>query len=164
MLKKTLLIFALLSPFLGFAQIKNLEYKAMLDSLYSHTVPLISVDSLKHLKNIYVLDTRETKEFEVSHLKNALNVGYIWFDMRTIYNIPKDGTVVLYCSVGYRSEKIGEKLLNNGYQHVYNLYGSIFEWVNQGNPVYKSNGIQTSEIHTYDKKWAKWLKKGTKVD
>ncbi len=164
MLKKILLIFVLICPVFGFTQIKNLDYKAMLDSLYSHSVPLISVDSLKHLKNIHVLDTRETKEFEVSHLKNALNVGYIWFDMRTIYNIPKDDTVVLYCSVGYRSEKIGEKLLKIGYQHVYNLYGSIFEWVNQGNPVYKSNGIQTSEIHTYDKKWAKWLTKGTKVD
>lgn len=164
MIKKWLLYFVLAFPVWGFAQIKNPEFKVLIDSLYHHTVPLIAVDSLKHLKNVYVLDTRETEEFSVSHLKNARNVGYIWFDMRSVYDIPKDATVVLYCSVGYRSEKIGEKLLKYGYKNVYNLYGSIFEWVNQGNPVYKSNGVQTSEIHTYKKKWAKWIERGTKVN
>ena len=164
MFKKWIIWFVLIFPFKGFAQINNAEFKKVLDRMYHHTVPLITVDSLKNLKSIYILDTREINEFDVSHLKNARNVGYIWFDMRSIYDIPKEATVVLYCSVGYRSEKIGEKLLKYGYQHVYNLYGSIFEWVNQGNPVYKSNGIQTSEIHTYNKKWSKWIERGTKVN
>ena len=164
MVKKWIIWFVLIFPFKGFAQINSAEFKKVLDGMYRHTVPLITVDSLKNLKSIYVLDTREIKEFDVSHLKNARNVGYIWFDMRSIYDIPKEATVVLYCSVGYRSEKIGEKLLKYGYQNVYNLYGSIFEWANQGNPVYKSNGIQTSEIHSYNKKWAKWIEKGTKVN
>ena len=164
MIKKWLLWIILTFPLVGFAQINNLEFKKVLDSMYNHTVPLITVDSLKYLKAVYILDTRETKEFDVSHLKNARSVGYIWFDMRSVYDIPKDATVVLYCSIGYRSENIGEKLLKYGYQHVYNLYGSIFEWVNQGNPVYKSSGVQTSEVHTYNKKWAKWIDRGTKVN
>ncbi|MFC5284967.1 rhodanese-like domain-containing protein [Pedobacter alpinus] len=164
MLKKLWLYILLSLPYAVFAQIKTPEFKEMLDNMYDHTVPLMSVDSLKHLKNVYLLDTREKEEFEVSHLKNARNVGYIWFDMRKVYDIPKDATIVVYCSVGYRSEKIGEKLLKNGYQNVYNLYGSIFEWVNEGNPIYKSNGVQTTEIHTYNKNWSKWVLKGTKVN
>lgn len=164
MFKKCIIIFILICPVLAVAQIKNINYKTMLDSLYSHTVPLITIDSFKRLKNVYVLDTRESKEYEVSHLKNALNVSYIWFDMRTIYKIPKDATVIVYCTVGYRSEKIGEKLLKSGYRHIYNLHGGIFEWANQCNPVYKTNGTQTSEIHTYESEWAKWLSKGTKVN
>jgi rhodanese-related sulfurtransferase len=164
MFKRWSIVFALFFPLWGFAQIKNPAFKKVLDKMYHHTVPLISVDSLKHLKAVYILDTREDNEFDVSHLKNARNVGYIWFDMRSIYDIPKEATIVLYCSVGYRSEKIGEKLIKYGYQNVYNLYGSIFEWVNEGNPVYKSNGVQTSEIHTYNKKWAKWVESGTKVN
>ncbi|MEO5910537.1 MAG: rhodanese-like domain-containing protein [Pelobium sp.] len=163
MIKKVLTFISFLFPSILFAQIKNEDYKEMLDSIYAHSVPLITVDSLKHLKNAYVLDTREKDEFEVSHLKNARNVGYIWFDMRKVYDIPKDATIVVYCSVGYRSEKIGEKLIKDGYHHVYNLYGSIFEWSNEGNPLYKSNGVQTTEVHTYSKKWSKWLDKGTKV-
>lgn len=147
------------------AQIQNTEFKNLLDSMYQHTVPLISVEEFKLLdkNDLYVLDTRETKEFKVSHLKNARHVGYFWFDMRNVYDIPENSTIVLYCSVGFRSEKIGEKLLRSGYSKVYNLYGSIFEWVNQGNPVYRSNGVQTSEIHGYNKEWSKWLQRGAIV-
>jgi rhodanese-related sulfurtransferase len=163
-MKYKFLIFFLLSfPLFSLGQIKNIEYKNMLDSIYEHTVPLMTVDSLYHLKKTFILDTREQKEFDVSHIKNARNVGYVWFDMRKVYDIPKDATIVLYCSVGYRSEKIGEKLIKNGYKHVYNLYGSIFEWVNEGYPVYKTNGVQTAEIHTYNEKWSKWVIKGAKV-
>ncbi|WP_026898683.1 rhodanese-like domain-containing protein [Daejeonella oryzae] len=159
-----LLILSLIS-FSSYAQIQNPDFKNMLDSLYQHTVPLISVEEFKKLdqENLYILDTRESKEFNVSHLKQARHVGYFWFDMRRIFDIPKDATVVLYCSVGYRSEKIGEKLLSYGFKKVYNLYGSIFEWVNEGNPVYKSSGVQTSEIHTFNEDWSRWVTKGTKV-
>jgi hypothetical protein len=92
------------------AQVNNSEFKDHLDSLYRHTVPLISVGELKDLnkENLYVLDTRETKEYKVSHLKNPRHVEYYWFDMRKVYDIPKDASIVLYCSVGLRSERIGE--------------------------------------------------------
>lgn len=148
------------------AQTMNPDFRLMLDSIIDHKVPHISVEEfIKMNKNeVFVLDIREDKEFKVSHLKNARNVGYIWFDMRKIYDIPRDADIVVYCSVGFRSEKIGKKLINAGYKNVYNLYGGIFEWVNSGQPVYKLNGVQTSEIHTYNKAWAKWVEKGTKVN
>lgn len=147
------------------AQILNPNFKDLLDSTYHHTVPLITVEEFKKLdkRNVFLLDTREVKEYKVSHLKNARHVGYFWFDMRSVYDIPKDAVIVVYCSVGIRSERIGEKLLTSGYQNVYNLYGSIFEWVNQKNPVYRSNGVQTSEIHGYNKDWSRWLERGAIV-
>ncbi len=148
------------------AQIKNPEFKLMLDSIYELTAPLISVADLIKMdkQNMYILDTREEEEYDVSHLKNARHVGYIWFDMRTIYDIPMDANVVLYCTVGSRSEKIAGKLLAAGYKNVYNLYGGIFEWINERNPVYKRNGVQTSEIHTYDKALSRWVDRGSKVN
>ncbi|HEY1062637.1 MAG TPA: rhodanese-like domain-containing protein [Daejeonella sp.] len=159
------ILFCLLSSPL-IAQIKNPEYKQTLDSLYNHTVPLITIDEfIKTDKyNLYILDTREEDEFMVSHLKNARHVGNFWFDMRKVYDIPKNSTVVVYCSVGIRSEKIGEKLIAAGYKNVLNLYGGIFEWVNQGHPVYKQNGVQTAEIHTYNNTWDRWAERGTKVN
>ena len=143
----------------------NPDFKLMLDSIYDHKVPLISIEEFIEMnKNeVFVLDIREEKEFNVSHLKNARNPGYFWFDMRKVYDIPRDANIVVYCSVGIRSEKIGQKLIKAGYKNVYNLYGGIFEWVNSGRPVYKSNGVQTSEVHTYNKEWARWVVKGTKV-
>jgi rhodanese-related sulfurtransferase len=112
---------------------------------------------------VFILDTREQDEFDVSHLKYARHVGYIWFDMRSVYDIPKQSTIVVYCAVGNRAERIGEKLLKAGYKNVYNLYGGIFEWINQGNPVYTSDMVQTSEIHGYNKHWGNWLIRGAKV-
>jgi rhodanese-related sulfurtransferase len=147
------------------AQINNPEYKQTIDSLYENSVPLITIEELIKIDkyNLYILDTREEEEFNVSHLKNARNVGNFWFDMRKVYDIPVNATVVVYCSVGIRSEKIGEKLIAAGYKNVLNLYGGIFEWVNQGHPVYKQNGVQTAEIHTYDKNWERWVERGTRV-
>lgn len=166
MLKNLLILLCFLSTSVV-AQIKNPEYRHMLDSLnLKSTVPHISVKEFlqtdKH--DLYVLDTREEDEFEVSHIKNARQVGYIWFDMRKIYDIPLKSTIVVYCSVGSRSEKIAEKLIEAGYKMVFNLHGGIFEWINQGQPVYKNNGVQTSEIHTFSKEWSRWVERGTKVN
>ena len=69
----------------------------------------------------------------------------------------------MYCSVGYRSEKISEKLIAAGFTDVSNLYGGIFEWVNIGRPVYKASNQKTNRVHTYNKEWSKWLRTGIKV-
>ena len=51
-----------------------------------------------------------------------------------------------------------------GYKEVYNLYGGIFEWVNQGNRVVTGeNNSVTKQVHAYDKVWGTWLKEGVKV-
>ena len=68
----------------------------------------------------------------------------------------------MYCSVGYRSEKISEKLTDLGFQNVSNLYGGMFGWVNAEQPIVSGQGKPTDEIHPYDKKWGKWLERGTK--
>ncbi len=156
---KLLFFLVCLFPIQMIAQIKNPEFKKILDALYKERVPLISVDDFKKLdrNNLYILDAREKNEFEVSHLKNARHIGHFWFDMRKVYDIPYEATVMVYCSIGNRGEWIGEKLVHAGYKCVYNLYGGIFEWANQGNPVYKSNGVQTSEVHPCGTKWAQWL-------
>lgn len=147
------------------AQTTAPDFKLMLDSVCDRNIPHISVeDFIKMNKNdVFVLDVREEQEFEVSHLKNARHVGYFWFDMRKVYDIPAEAPIVLYCSLGTRSEKIAQKLIHAGYKNVYILYGGIFEWVNSSHPVYKQNGVQTSEVHTYTKEWARWVEKGTKV-
>lgn len=144
----------------------NPEFADRLNNVYRHSVPTVTVGELKtNIKQgITLLDTREDDEFEVSHIRHARHVGYIWFDMRKIYDIPKTDTVVVYCAIGNRSERIGEKLQRAGYQHVYMLYGGLYEWVNQGNPVYNRQDIQTTEIHVYDKNWSRWLEAGSPVN
>mgnify|MGYP000625090897 CR=1 FL=1 len=136
-----------------------------MESLYKNTVPLISAEELKQLQytDVFILDTREQEEFEVSHIEGAQFVSFDDFEAEDVGNIPKNAQVVVYCSVGYRSEQIGEKLQEMGYRHVKNLYGGIFEWKNQGNEVYNTNNQPTDSVHTYNWNWSKWLYKGIKV-
>ncbi len=145
------------------AQTTSKAYGAMLETVYKKSVPLLTVAELKKMQHVVLLDTRTKTEYDVSHLPNARWVGYDDFELKRVQEIPKQANVVLYCSVGYRSERIGEKLLAAGYQHVHNLYGSLFEWVNEGNTVVDKQGKPTQRVHAYSRLWGIWLKRGEKV-
>ena len=146
--------------------IQGQNFDEMVNRLIIKSVPLIQPGDLKEALNsdaaIVILDAREKEEYEVSHLKNAIWIGYKDFDLASI-NIPKDMQVVVYCSVGYRSEKIGEKLQDAGYKDVNNLYGGIFKWKNEGNDVYDKSKNPTNKVHAYSESWGKWLVNGEKV-
>lgn len=136
-----------------------------LKQLNKESVPYILVDSLSESSNVILLDTRKKEEFDVSHLENAIWVGYDEFQIDSVLaKIPETETeIVVYCSIGVRSEDIGEKLIKSGYENVTNLYGGIFEWKNKGNQVYDTIGKQTERVHAFDKHWGKLLTAGEKV-
>jgi len=130
------------------------------------SIPYITIEELKTEKTeVILLDSREQKEYETSHIKNAVCVGYDFFNIDSIQQIlpNKNSKIVVYCSVGIRSEDIGEKLKKAGYSNVYNLFGGIFEWKNKDMQVYDSKGKETENVHTFNKQWSKWLLKGEKI-
>lgn len=149
--------------FFGNAQ-ETLE--ALLEKHNDVGVPYISAETLAMPETEAILfDAREPKEFEVSHLKTATCVGYDNFNINAIEKkYPnKNKKIVVYCSLGIRSETIGEKLKKAGYTNVYNLYGGIFEWKNKAFTVIDSEAKETEKVHTFNKDWSQWLKKGEKV-
>ncbi len=144
--------------------IESGSYRVMLRTLLSHTVPEVQVaDAAKATNATLFLDARERNEFEVSHIQGARWVGYDDFDMQRVAGIPKETPLVVYCSVGYRSEKISERLLEAGFNDVANLYGGIFEWKNQDQSVVNMNGQSTERVHAYNRSWGIWLKEGERV-
>lgn len=157
-----LLIFAYCSPAPKVAgQFTEKSFDKMANKMAKGSVPDLSVLELKEqLNDVILLDTREYNEFEISHLPNAIWVGYDDFDLSRVESLAKDKTIVTYCSVGYRSERIGEKLMSAGYENVFNLKGSLFKWANEGNPIVDVKGQPTQKIHGYNEKWAKWIKNG----
>jgi rhodanese-related sulfurtransferase len=138
----------------------NPKFDKKVAGMLNFTVPTINPEGVKKLSEVLILDAREKNEYEVSHLPNAVFVGYNNFEKNVLKNIPSDKPIVVYCSIGYRSEKIGEKLQKMGFKNVYNLYGSIFEWVNQDNQVVDNQGVITKKVHTYNRNWSKWVDDG----
>lgn len=165
MKQKTIFLLLISLHLSGFAQ-KNLA--ELLNNYNSHSIPYIAVAELRMLQwhdSVVILDARELMEFKVSHIKSAINVGFNNFDVNaeSLQKIDKNTPIIVYCSVGIRSEKIGEKLKKNGFSNVKNLYGGIFEWKNKGYPVIDSAGTETENVHTFSKTWSKWLQAGKPV-
>lgn len=160
----TILLFTilLLTALACQGQVRNSAYRAMLRQLLSHTVPEITVKQASEVTSTVFLDAREPAEYEVSHISGSVFVGYDHFDINTVASIPKTSPIIVYCSVGYRSEKIAEKLIAAGYIQVQNLYGGVFEWVNEGQKVVNTQG-NTDKVHAYNRSWGVWLRKGKKV-
>ncbi len=140
------------------ANCENPIFDKKVASYLNFTVPTIGVETLDESKEEFlILDARKKEEFEISHIKNAKFCGFKDFDTAVWEKYPKDTKIVVYCSIGYRSEKIGEKLQKLGFINVYNLYGSLFEWVNQEKPIVDKNNQATKSVHTYNRNWSKWV-------
>jgi len=141
-------------------------YAHMLRLLYKHTVPTVGPAALAQELNTpkvpLLLDARTPDEYAVSHLRGAELVPYDSVPTAEFAGVDRRRQVVVYCSVGYRSERLGDRLRALGFEHVRNLYGGLFEWVNEGYPVENAAG-PTPNVHPYSALWGAWLKRGRKV-
>ncbi len=115
---------------------------------------LDSADSTKPV----LLDVRNPEEFAVSHLKNAKLSASEKQAFKAIQNLESNHPIVVYCSVGYRSSRLAAKLQARGFKNVRNLEGSIFQWANEGRPVY-SKEDSVRQVHPYDNQWGQLLNK-----
>lgn len=129
-------------------------------------VSYISVEELRmqQLKdNVVIVDSRELEEYQVSHLEDAVYVGYDDFNISRLDDISREKLVVVYCSLGIRSEDISAELQKAGFKNVRNLFGGIFEWKNKDFPVVDTLGKRTQKVHAFSENWGKWLRNAEKV-
>lgn len=162
-MKKIIVLITILCTFSVMSQKKvlNPKFNTMLDTLLAHNVKEILPLEIKNKNDILFLDAREKKEYTTSHIKDALWIGFTSFNAKKLKDINKNKKIVVYCTVGYRSEIITQKLTSAGFTNVLNLYGGIFEWAHNNLPIVNKKGI-TTEIHTYNKVWSQWLDTGIK--
>ena len=119
-------------------------------------VEQVSTDSLANMlaagQDVYLLDVRTEEEFRVSHLPGATHIDP---EATEFDSIPRGAKIVAYCSVGYRSSALSDRLQADGFE-VVNLEGSIFQWANEGRPLVDSTGTAT-KVHAFDKTWGRLL-------
>ncbi|MBO6574194.1 MAG: rhodanese-like domain-containing protein [Rhodothermales bacterium] len=139
----------------------NLEWSAV-ETMVRTSFPeveQISTDSLAALladstRAVTLLDVRTAEEYAVSRIPGAIHVD------PDAVELPAEATglLVAYCSVGYRSSQLAERLETEA--RIVNLEGSIFRWANEGRPVEGSGG----KVHTYDRTWGRLLKPELRAD
>ncbi|HIG73762.1 MAG TPA: rhodanese-like domain-containing protein [Bacteroidetes bacterium] len=127
-------------------------------------VPVVSTDALAAAladssRAPLLLDAREPREFAVSHLPGARQIAPDAEPAElaeALGEVPRDREIVVYCSVGYRSAGIAERLRVAGFANVANLEGSIFRWANEGRPVVRE-GEPARLVHPYNATWGRLL-------
>jgi rhodanese-related sulfurtransferase len=102
-----------------------------------------------------LLDARTPAEFQLSHIKGAIQIDPYRPSLRTLAGFPKDTPIVVSSSAGYRGARVSSWLAKAGYPKALNLKGGLFKWANDGRPLF-SGDRPTSEVHPYDRYWA-WL-------
>lgn len=124
-------------------------------------VPQVTTDALADLlarapASVLLLDARSLAEYEVGHLRGAVHADSLDAALAARSAPGAGSTVVVYCSVGYRSAALAERLIATGAGNVSNLEGSLFRWANEDRPVYRG-AERVFEVHPYDADWASLL-------
>lgn len=148
--------------FSGFSAIALEAMKQLVRSKFSKVRQLSTEELARWLADTnqpapILLDVRKAEEFAISHLPGATRVEPSAKAAEVLSSVPSNGTVVVYCSVGYRSSELATRLLGAGFTNVCNLEGSIFQWANEDRPLVK-DGKPATTVHGYNETFGKLLK------
>ena len=108
--------------------------KTTSDNSSSEVVQKVSVKSigatefqnLSKEANSIILDVRTPEEVAQGKIPNAIVIDIYDSDFETkVTQLPKEKSILIYCSAGVRSAKAGEYLTANGYTSVYHLQGGL---------------------------------------
>ena len=79
------------------------------------------------LDNYIILDVRTKEEFELGHIKGAVNIPNEDIGDEDILDVKLDTYILVYCRSGHRSLNASAKLGLLGYENVYE-FGGINTW------------------------------------
>ena len=114
----------------------------------------VSVDEFEKLlsstKNTQLIDVRTSEEFQIGHLKNALNIDINSGDFeQKIKALDKTKPVFVYCLSGGRSSSAAGFMRQNGFNLVYEMPGTM-AWRNAGKPLESGDASHEKKEMTVD--------------
>ena len=111
------------------------------NTLQGQNTELISVNQMQKLlmqDSVQLIDVRTAVEFYKGHIKNAKNIDFLSpdFDLK-MAALDNSKPLILYCRSGRRSAKSVLKLVDKGYEIIYDLQGGIIQWMSEENQIVK---------------------------
>lgn len=81
-------------------------------------------------KKVQLIDVRTPGEYRAGHIGKAINID--WFQKgsfeKSFEKLNKRKPVYVYCRSGSRSRKAARKILDMGFEKVYDLSGGYMRW------------------------------------
>jgi rhodanese-related sulfurtransferase len=103
----------------------------------SEPAPNITVEDLVALRGAgtphAVLDVREPWELEIARLPDTIDIPLAQVPGR-LEALPRQGTLVVLCRSGKRSQQAADWLRANGFDNAVNLAGGILAWASRIDP------------------------------
>ena len=136
-----------------FGELRWQEVEAEITRKYPEVASITAAELKGRLgdPDLVLVDVREPEEYRVSRIPGAILPDRVDRD-----SLPEDTVIVAYCSVGLRSAAYAQELRNRGFERIFNLTGSIFQWGNSGYPLVSEDG-PVRMIHPYNRRWGRLL-------
>ena len=78
-------------------------------------------------------------------------------DLDWLASLSPEAVLVCYCSLGYRSARMTQRLVQAGITQVLNLEGSLFQWANEERPLWA--GQESARlVHPFSDQFKVYLK------
>jgi rhodanese-related sulfurtransferase len=102
----------------------------------AQSLKLISTDEmieLMDIEEIQLVDVRTPSEYNEGHVPDAQNINFYDenFDQQ-IETLDKSKPIIVYCKSGGRSAKCASKLVEKGFEKIYDLEGGFSQWKFKG--------------------------------
>ena len=102
----------------------------------AQSLKLISTDEMIELmdtEEIQLVDVRTPSEYNEGHVPDAQNINFYDenFD-QLIETLDKSKPIIVYCKSGGRSAKCASKLVEKGFEKIYDLEGGFSQWKFKG--------------------------------
>ena len=96
----------------------------ILDNVLNRDRPVITAKDVHEItdRKVQVIDARVRKQYNESHVDNALNMPQNTI-RKELHNLEKDTLTITYCNKGVTGNAVQNILLNHGFKKVYNLSG-----------------------------------------
>ena len=88
----------------------------------------ISVEELKKLNNINIIDIRSIEKYNNGHIVNSKNITAENLIIKPEKYLNKSEKYYIYCQKGIQSRKVCQVLIKNGY-NVVNVLGGYEAWI-----------------------------------
>jgi len=98
----------------------------------------VTIEQAKELiettSGLVILDVRTYSEFNSGYIKNAICIP-VDVLQQNLNKLDPQSNILVYCASGDESDQAAKILVDNGFQHIYNLLGGIEAWKQSGNTV-----------------------------
>jgi rhodanese-related sulfurtransferase len=83
-----------------------------------------------------ILDVRTPNEYKLGHLHNSVLIPVQELQSRSKeLGARKDREILIYCATGNRSTVASKILIDNGFKHIVNMRGGIYDWSKKKYPI-----------------------------